>query len=126
MVANDRINIEMASEGNIGVITFKAPNLSNSDEIARMSEDICEFIDCHEPEKVIVDFGEVSFFSSQVLGVLLNIRSRLQPFEGEVVLSAINPQLNRVFKITNLDQVFRFFPDKLSALKALGTFEKDK
>jgi anti-anti-sigma factor len=58
----------------------------------------------------------VRFFSSQVLGLLLDMRSRTQPFEGEVVISAINPQLHRIFRITNLDKIFRFFPDKISAV----------
>ena len=39
--------------------------------------------------------------------------------EGQVVISAIEPQLHRVFRITNLDKVFRFFPDKESAVQAL-------
>ena len=36
------------------------------------------------------------------------------------VLDEIFPQLHRVFKITNLDKVFRFFPDKESAVKTIN------
>ena len=70
---------------------------------------------------MIFDFGSVKFFSSQVLGLLLDIRAKLETYNGEVVISAINPQLHRVFKITNLDKVFRFFPDKESAIQAVST-----
>jgi anti-anti-sigma factor len=61
----------------------------------------------------------VKFFSSQVLGLLLAMRTRLSSYGGQVIISAINPQLHRVFKITNLDQVFRFFPDAESAIDSL-------
>jgi anti-anti-sigma regulatory factor len=37
-----------------------------------------------------------------------------------VVISGINPNLTRVFRITNLDKVFKFYPDVESALKALA------
>jgi anti-sigma B factor antagonist len=70
--------------------------------------------------KVIFDFAGVKFFSSQVLGLLLEIRAKLQASNSEVVISAINPQLHRVFKITNLDKIFRFFPDRESAVKVVS------
>jgi anti-anti-sigma regulatory factor len=46
----------------------------------------------------------------------LDVRAKAAAYDGEVVVSAINPQLHRVFKITNLDKVFRFFPDRRRAI----------
>ena len=71
-------------------------------------------------KEMVIDFENVKFFSSAVLGLLLDIRAKLKTYEGEVVISGINPQLYRVFKITNLDKIFRFFPDKQSAIRAAG------
>jgi anti-anti-sigma factor len=59
-----------------------------------------------------------------VLGLLLDIRAKLQSHNGKVVISAINPQLHRVFKITNLDKIFAFFPNRESAVKAISA-DKD-
>jgi anti-sigma B factor antagonist len=70
---------------------------------------------------VVVDFEGVKFFSSAVLGLLLDIRAKLKTYDGEVVISAINPQLYRVFKITHLDRIFKFFPDKENAVGAVNT-----
>jgi len=50
--------------------------------------------------------------------MLLNIRTKLKELEGEVVISGIEPQLYRIFKITNLDKIFKFFSDKESAISA--------
>ena len=69
---------------------------------------------------IVFDFECVKFFSSQVLGLLLDIRSKLMTLGGELVISAIDPQLFRVFKITNLDKIFKFYPDKDSAVKAFS------
>ena len=117
---DEKVNVEITSEENAAVVSFKSATISNTEQIAVVSKRIRDFIDNNRPNKVIFDFGEVKFFSSLMLGLLLEIRAKLQPYNGEVTISKINPQLHRVFKITNLDKVFRFFPDKQSALKAMS------
>ena len=114
----EKVSVEITSENSVAVVAFKTASISNTEGIAAASKQIKEFIDENHPDRLIFDFGSVKFFSSQVLGLLLEIRAKLQPYNGEVVISEINPQLHRVFKITNLDKVFRFFPDKESAVKA--------
>ncbi|MFB0525360.1 MAG: STAS domain-containing protein [Phycisphaerae bacterium] len=44
----------------------------------------------------------------------------METYNGKVVISAINPRLHRVFKITNLDTIFKFFPNKENAVKAIS------
>jgi len=116
----EEIGLEITIEANAAVVAFKSASLIDVDGIAAASDRIKEFIDKNQPKKLLIDFEGVKFFSSQVLGLLLDIRARLIKYNGEVVISAINPQLYRVFKITNLDKVFESFPDKESALKITG------
>ncbi|MBL7143140.1 MAG: STAS domain-containing protein [Phycisphaerae bacterium] len=118
---NEEIGVEVTNESGAAVVVFKSASVSEVEAITTASKQIKAFIDENQPNKMIFDFESVKFFSSQVLGLLLDIRSKLKPYNGEVVISAINPQLHRVFKITNLDKVFRFFPDKESAFQAINT-----
>lgn len=115
------VELEMTTEGSIAVVTFKSGYVNDVEAISTAGREIRAFIDENHPKRLIFDFGEVKFFSSQVLGLLLDIRAKLGTGGGEVVISAINPQLHRVFKITNLDKIFRFFEDKESAIKTVGT-----
>ena len=115
------MGVELTNEAGAAVVVFKSSSVSEVDVITTASKQIKAFIDENKPNKMVFDFERVKFFSSQVLGLLLDIRAKLQPFNGEVVISSINPQLHRVFKITNLDKVFRFFPDKKSAFQAMNT-----
>ena len=117
----DEIGLEITIEADTAVVAFKSASISDVDGITNASNQIKEFIDKNKPKRLIIDFEGVKFFSSQVLGLLLDIRARLSKHNGEVIISAINPQLHRVFKITNLDKVFRFFPDKESALTIIRT-----
>lgn len=118
---DEKVGVEITSEVNATVVAFKATSISNTEAIAAASKQIKEFIDDNHPGGIVFDFGSVKFFCSQVLGMLLDIRTKLKAYKGEVVISAIDPQLHRVFRITNLDKVFKFFPDKESAIKAIGT-----
>ena len=118
---DEKLGVEVTNESGTAVVVFKSASISEVDMITTATNQIKEFIDENKPDKMIFDFESVKFFSSQVLGLLLDIRAKLKPNNGEVVISAINPQLHRVFKITNLDKVFRFFPDKQSAIQAIST-----
>jgi len=116
---DEKVGVEIILEGDVAIVAFKATSIINPQGIAAVSERIEEFIEKNHPNKLIFDFELVKFFSSQVLGLILQSRAKLQTNKGEVVISAIEPQLYRVFKITNLDKIFRFFPDRNSAIKAV-------
>jgi anti-sigma B factor antagonist len=120
MGIGEKVIVEITSEGNAAIAAFKTASISNVEEIASVSKQIKEFIEKKKPKEVVVDFENVKFFSSAVLGLLLDIRAKLKTYDGEVVISAINPQLYRVFKITHLDRIFKFFPDKENAVKAVS------
>ncbi|MCK4887341.1 MAG: STAS domain-containing protein [Planctomycetes bacterium] len=110
--------IEIEYSGNCAVVVFKAASLSSSKQISELSDTLRDFVEEQKPTKMIFDFEAVKFFSSQVLGILLDMRKRLKEFDGKIVISAIDPQLYRVFRITNLDKIFEFFPDRNTAIEA--------
>jgi len=116
-----KTSVEITSERNVALVVFKVASINDMEAIAVASKQINEFIEKNHPNGLVFDFGEVKFFSSRVLGLLLGVRAKLKTYDGEVVISAINPQLHRVFKITNLDKIFRFFPDKESAVNTVST-----
>jgi anti-sigma B factor antagonist len=115
MNENEKINITRRE--NIGIIKFLSSCINDSESIVAAGKKIKDFIDSDKPARLIFDFEDVKFFSSQVLGLLLEVRAMLNDKNGELVISSINPQLHRVFRITNLDKIFRFFPDVDSAVK---------
>ena len=118
---DENVSVEITGEGSVATVAFKAAAIIDLEVIVVISKQINEFIEKNHPKRLIFDFEQVKFFSSQVLGLLLDIRSKLQSYNGEVVISSINPQLHRIFKITSLDTIFKFFPDKESAISEVST-----
>lgn len=114
----EQVGVEITREDNVAIVAFQTAAISNMEEIATISKQIKAYVDKNHPKRLIFDFDKVKFFSSQLLSLLLEVRARLEPYNGRVAISKINPQLHRIFKITNLDRVFNFFSDKESAVKA--------
>ncbi len=106
--------------GEAAVITFTTSSVSDTEGIAAAGRRIKSYIAQTTPKRLVFDFAGVKFFSSQVLGLLLDARTEAQARGGEVVISAIDPQLHRVFRITSLDKIFEFFPDRHAAVQTGG------
>ncbi len=114
---DDKVGVEITSETGVGIVAFKSSLVGDSEKIEGFCKEVTEFIKEKRPKGIVFDFEAVRFFSSQVLGMLLDIRAKMEGCDGEVVISSISPQLHKIFEITNLDSVFRFFPDNKSAVR---------
>ena len=104
----------------IMVVQFNIEWIGQAEGLETIARDLRQLIGQNQPVKMIVDFSRVVFFSSHMLGLLVDIWRRLKDCGGILVISGINPTLTRVFRITSLDKVFTFYPDIESALKALA------
>ena len=121
----EKKGVEITTRAGTSVVSFQAASISDVEEINAIYSKIDDFVEKNKPMRLIFDFKQVKFFSSQVLGMLLNMRNKLMPNNGEVLISSINPQLHRVFRITNLDKIFRFFPNVESAVNTINTASED-
>lgn len=111
-------------EKGITTISFNVASLTAGGGLEEVTQKISELINNQSPRSIIVDFTGVKFFSSQTLGILLDARKKLASYNGNIAISGINPQLYRVFKITNLDKIFKFYPDAQTATDDLKKTQK--
>jgi len=112
--------VEITTLDGVTIVSFNEISMGAAAEIETLSRQMTHLIEGDKPMKMVVDFEKVKFFSSQTLGLLLDVRKKLQAYNGQVVISGINPQLHRVFKITNLDKIFTFYPDVESTVNGIS------
>jgi anti-anti-sigma factor len=112
-------SVEISSEGDVAIVSFTSNCISDVEEITGASATIGQYVQVHPPREIVFDFSGVKFFSSQVLGLLLEARGYVKARGGKVAICALDPQLHRVFRITNLDKIFAFYPDCPAALAAV-------
>lgn len=117
-------SVDISSEGNVVIVSFASGCISDVEEITAASTNIRQYVHANPPREIIFDFSGVKFFSSQVLGLLLEARGYVKLHGGHVAICALDAQLHRVFRITNLDKIFDFHPDRQSALAACSRREQ--
>jgi anti-sigma B factor antagonist len=69
------------------------------------------------PERIVVDLGEVEFIDSTALGVLIEIRAKLDNRDG-LLLAAPGLETRRALQISGLDQLFTVHDSVPEALGA--------
>lgn len=116
----DKDIVKITTQDDITVVSFNEVSIGGVADVEAFSGQIIRLIENEKPAKMVVDFERVKFFSSQTLGLLLHIRNKLRAYGGDVVISGINPQLHRVFRITNIDKIFSFYANIESAIKAMN------
>lgn len=110
--------MEIDGRGDAAVVSFKCPCFSDVEAIRQASTQIRHYLQEHAVQTMVFDFTGVKFFSSQVLGLLLEARGALQSHGGKVVVCALHPRLSRVFRVTSLDRIFSFYSDAQAAIDA--------
>jgi anti-sigma B factor antagonist len=115
---------KITTEKTITTVSFNVASLAAGADMDAVAKQISDLIASQKPKNLLVDFTGVKFFSSQTLGILLDARKKTSAQKANMVISGINPQLYRVFKITNLDKLFNFYPDAQSAISDLKKTQK--
>jgi anti-sigma B factor antagonist len=102
------------------VVTFTDSSILDSATIDQLGKDLYHLTDDLNKQKMIIDFNNVKFLSSQVLGILITLNKKSAAIKGTLVLCSLKPDLMKVFTITSLDKLFKFFPNDVAALKHFG------
>jgi len=104
----------------VTLVTFSDSSLLDAATIEQIGLDLFELTDRQNKQKLVLDFGNVKFLSSQTLGILLSLSKKTKAIKGELVLCGMRKELMKVFQITSLDKVFKFYKDDTAALAAFN------
>ena len=80
----------------------------------RFKDRIRELTD-HSAERVILDLSDVEFLDSSGLGAVVAAMKHLGS-ERRMDLAGLTPVVDKVFRMTRMDTVFRIFPDAETAI----------
>lgn len=73
----------------------------------------------HPAERVILDLSKVEFLDSSGLGAVVGSMKQLGR-QRKLDLAALTPTVEKVFRITRMDRVFRIFPTTDAALEGVA------
>ena len=108
-----RISVEYVE--NATIVTFTDEKILEEKDIKALQESIMSVVEQAERINLILDFCNVRFLSSAVLGLLIRVSKRVYECEGQLRLCNINPKIHEIFKITRLTKIFDIYKDVESA-----------
>lgn len=114
-----KISVEYTE--NATIVTFVDEKILEEMDIQALQESIMPVVEETERIKLILDFCNVRFFSSTVLGLLLRISKKVYERDGQLRLCNISPRIYEIFKITRLTKIFDIYEDVKSATDSLST-----
>ncbi|MBC8378512.1 MAG: STAS domain-containing protein [Planctomycetes bacterium] len=115
----DKTQVDVSTVDGILVVSLRQASIGGVANFEDIAITLRGLLNPSDPQKMVIDFSQVSFFSSQVLGLLVDLWRRLKDAGGALLISGINPQLTRVFRITHLDKIFEFYENTEAAVSAL-------
>ncbi len=114
-----KISVKYA--GSATVVSFTDEKILEEKDINELQESLMSVIESASGKiSLILDFGNVRFLSSAVLGLLIRVSRRIYEQEGQLRLCNINPRIYEIFKITRLTKTFDIYTDVESAAEDLS------
>ena len=104
-------------DGDILVVYFQDVSIIDEARIAGLGEELLELVKA-ENRNIIVNFENVSFMSSAMIGKLIHFSTRCKEEQLKLRLCNINENVMTVFTLMNLQKVFKIDSDESDAVAA--------
>ncbi len=112
-----RIEVEYAQDAAIATLTDE--KILDEADIRGLEDSIMPLLESSGSINLVLDFSNVKFLTSAVLGLLIRISRKIYESEGQFKLCGINPKIREIFRITRLDRVFDIHADRYDAVRSL-------
>ena len=114
-----RISVEYTDGGT--VIAFNDEKILEEKGIQALQDSIMSVVEQSAQIKLILDFRNVKFLSSAVLGLLIRISKKVYEYDGQLRLCNIDPKIYEIFKITRLTKIFDICQSMDDAMESLSS-----
>lgn len=107
-----------AAEGPLKIIQLKLPVHLDVIAFDDLNTKITDRIS-KEPGDYIIDLSGTEYVGSAVLGLLVNLRSRIRRAGGKLVLCCLSPRILEIFRVGSLESLFTISPTRAAAVEVL-------
>ncbi len=113
MAAYQRLDI--SEGGDVTVVRFRDRHISGMLEIDELGRELYRLVEEQKHKHFILDFSNVDYLSSALIGKMLSLNAKVQARGGSVKLCSIRPEIFEVFHACKLDRIFPISKDVADA-----------
>jgi anti-anti-sigma factor len=106
--------------GDVTTVFFTEGQILDELKIGQLNQELSQVAEKTAGGKLLLNFNDVHFMSSSVLGKLIALGKRCKEEKTELKMCNISPSIMEVFKITNLYKVFDIYEDERRRWRRLG------
>lgn len=104
----------------VTVVIFRKSSVLDAVAIEGVAQELFELVDKQACRKLSLDFTEVQFLSSQMVGVILSLYKKSKDIGGKLVICGLRDELMKVFKIMKLETLLYFADNQEEAIALLA------
>ncbi len=116
MSVSPRSRLRVENVDGILVVSFTDSKIVTEDQIQEVGDQLYALVEDGGRKKILLNFGNVQYCSSTVLGKLVGFKRRVDASKGKLKFCCIHPDLLVPFKLTGLDKVFEIHAEEQGAL----------
>ncbi len=106
----------------VTVVDFSGLTILDQSTVESISQRLEELVEVKDRRKLLLDFSEVKFLSSSLLGALISLQMKVTARNGRVVITSLRSELQKVFKLAKVEKLFEFYDDEEPGLNSFGVY----
>ena len=118
MPTTPKAKLNVQTVGQVTAVSFVDRMLVNEDLIREVGEQLNAVAGAPHVVNLLVDFRDVRFMSSSLLGLMLPLLRSIERRGGKMKLCNVAPSLKEVFTVSKLDRLFALYENDDEALAA--------
>jgi anti-sigma B factor antagonist len=109
-------------QGDVKLVWITVARILDENTIKALAAALFELADSGFRPKILLNFEQVDYLSSAVIGKLVQFHQKVAEAKGTLKMTGIKPAIKEIFKITKLDKVFQIVDDPV---KAVNSFKSE-
>jgi len=99
--------LRVIKHDDVGVASFRTSRILDQSNVMQLAEEFDGLLAKYKLKKVVLNFANVRYMSSAVMGKLVSLYKQLAAAGGELRLCCIGDSIFEIFKIMRFDKLFK-------------------
>lgn len=108
--------VEVSEIGDVTIVRFVDRKILDTANIQELGDELFSLVEHDQRRKLLLNFSHVEFLSSSALNKLILLDRVVEKHQGKLALCNLRPEIQEVFVITRLNQMFTIYEEEADAL----------
>lgn len=106
--------------GAVRVIELRLPDELEALEFDTLNSELAALILQAGAAKWVIDLAATSYLGSALLGMLVNVRTKVRQSRGKLAVCGLNNEIQRVLRLGSMDRLFTIVETRDDAIAVIG------